>query len=182
MEGLACYIITGLVSLVVGLLITRLQPKAKLVYWFPHVANFDIDADPGPPISFQTSALTVQNLGRRAAGDVQIILSGEPTDLQMYPIIPHEEHETEDGHFVLTIPRLAPREIVTLQIVGLGYFPALLNLRSDAGVAHQVPVEIQSINPAWLNSSVGALFLVGLGVTIYWVIRVAVLLIGLFGE
>ena len=63
MEGLDGYILTGIVSLVVGILITRFQPKAKLVYWFPHVANFDIDADPGPPVSFQTSALTVQNLG-----------------------------------------------------------------------------------------------------------------------
>ena len=133
MEGLAGYILTGIVSLAVGALLMRAQPKAKLVYWFPHVANFNIDADPGPPVSFQTSALTVQNLGRRAAEDVQIILSAEPADLQMYPIIPHEEYETEDGHFVITIPRLAPQEIVTLQIVGLGYFPSLLNLRSDAG-------------------------------------------------
>ena len=182
MEGLAGYILTGIVSLMVGILITRFQPKAKLVYWFPHVANFDIDADPGPPVSFQTSALTVQNLGRRAAGDVQIILSGEPADLQMYPIIPHEEYVSEDGHFVLTIPRLAPQEIVSLQIVGLGYFPSLLNLRSDAGVAQNVPVKIERIYPTWWTGPLIALLLAGLGVTIYWVIRVAGLVIGLFGE
>ena len=154
MEGLAGYVITGIVSLVVGIAIMRAQPKAKLVYWFPHVANFDIPAAPGPPVSFQTSSLTVQNAGRLAAGDVQIILSGQPADLQMYPIIPHTEEITEDGHFVLTIPRLGPREFVTLQIVGLGFFPALLNLRSNAGAARVIPMEVRPVNSTWVNVAV----------------------------
>ena len=69
-----------------------------------------------------------------------------------------------------------------LQIVGLGYFPSLLNLRSDAGVAQNVPVKIERIYPTWWTGPLIALLLAGLGVTIYWVIRVAGLVIGLFGE
>ena len=163
------YVITAALALIVGLLLDRARARAKLYYWFPHVENFQLEDD--PPLNFQTSAMTIQNQGRKSAADVQVILSMEPDSLRVYPVIPHSEEVTEDGHFVLTIPHLGPKELVTLQIVALEDFPSLLNVRSDAGVAQGVPIQVQRVYATWVNVGAVLLMLFGLGLVIYWVVE-----------
>lgn len=86
MEGLLGYVITGIVSFTVGYLLMYLQPKAKLVYWSPHSFLF-ILADQG--VVLQTDALTLQNLGRKTAHNVDIVMNNRPDFFSVcssYPI------------------------------------------------------------------------------------------------
>lgn len=175
MEGLAGYIATGLVSLTVGVLLTHFRPKAKVVWWTPHSFLFNLQ-DEG--VALQTDALTLQNVGRSQADDVEVVLNHPPDFYQLSPSIPYEEDQTPKGNFVLRIDHLGPKEVVTVQFLSYAQVPNLLNLRSSAGQAEQMNIQFQRVFPSWSNYSVVALTLVGIGTVLYWLIELGARFIG----
>lgn len=174
MEHLAGYIATGLISLAVGVLLFRLQPKAKLLYWSPHSFRFHLTRE---EVVLQTDALTVQNVGRKTAENVELIMSSEPDFIQLSPAIPHSEEPTPEGYFLLRIASLGPKEFVTLQLLSYTQVPQFLNLRSDAGSAVPMPFQIQRTYPGWFNALAALLLLAGLGLLLYWLVQIAVFVI-----
>lgn len=165
------YVATGLVSLIVGYLLSHLEPRARIGYWFPHSSYFFLEEH---DISIQTGTLTVQNLGRKKAEDVQLVFSQRPDFFQITPPLPYSEEESTDGNYVIGFSMLGPKEVVSLQILGFTQFPALMNLRSSAGSAESVQIQMQRVYPQWLNMTALALMLVGLAAIIYLLIRLGI--------
>src|SRR3990170_8417221 len=114
MEGLAGYVATGIVSLAVGLLLRNLEPKGKVVYWSPHTFVFDV---PYPKVILKTDSVTIQNIGRREAEDVEVVFKSRPDFFKLQPSISFSEHKNPDGEFILRVPALGPKEFFTLQIL-----------------------------------------------------------------
>ena len=173
MENLAGYIATGVVTFIVGLLLQRAKAKAAVVYWSPHSFLFNLVEE---NVTLRTDALTVQNLGRRTAEQVELILSDRPDFLQFSPNIQYDESETPDGCFVLTVASLGAKEFFTLQVLSYSQIPQLLNLRSKAGTANQLPFQIQRAYARWVQLLVVALLVIGIGFTTYWIIHAAIFL------
>ena len=167
MPELLPYLITGLVSFAVGVALILMQPKAKLVYWSPHSFLFNLTQQ---NVVLQTDALTLQNLGRRTARNVDIVLSGKPDFFQFAPAINHDSINLDNDQYVLRIAELGPKEVITLQVLSYTKVPNLLNIRSDAGTAQSIRLQFQRVLPAWLNVLASALLLIGLGTVLYWII------------
>jgi hypothetical protein len=172
MESLAAYVVTGVVSLAVGMVLMYLQPKAKLVYWSPHYSVFQVKEN----LWIQTNSVTVQNTGRRVADDVEVIMSRQPNHLQIQPAIPYTTEITKDGNFVLQVAHLGPKELFTLQLLDFTQGSWLLNVRSTAGHAKPMPFQVQRVYPNWINVLVAILLTVGFGFSVYWIVRALVFL------
>jgi hypothetical protein len=173
MENLAGYVATGTTSLAVGALLIHLQPKARLVFWSPHTFLFDLKRE---KVVLQTDALTIQNLGRKAACNVEVILQVKPDFYEFSPAITHEGVQQDNGNYAIKIKELGPKEFVTVQLLSYSQVPRLLNIRSDAGQAHAIRFQFQRVFPWWLNSAAIVVFAIGVGTTAYWLIRISLAL------
>lgn len=162
------YVITGVVSLVVGLLLKHLEPKSKLCYWFPHAFVFDLKNE---NLTIQTNSLTVQNLGRESAEDVEIIHKSRPDFFQFSPPIAYLEETTKSGDHILRIPHLGKKEFFTLQLLSYKSVPVLQNIRSKDGSGTQIQFKFQRHYPKWLEYLIGLIMVSGLIVVVYWLVK-----------
>ena len=154
------YILTALTSLLVGYLLTYLKPKAKIYYWSPHFFSFCLHNENN--LKIQTDSLTVQNLGRESAKDIEIILSYKPDHFQFQPSIYFDIKENTDG-FIINIPRLEPKEHVILQLLHYKNVPPQLQtIRFNSGIAKQLPFQISRIIPKWLCAMAWILIFAGI--------------------
>lgn len=173
MENLLAYVVTGVVSFVVGVLLINFQPKAKVVHWSPHSFLFKLTKE---NVVLQTDALTIQNIGRKQADNVELLLENEPDFYQFAPSVSYKTEKLDNGHFLIRIPTLGPNEHVTLQILSYKTVPKALNLRSAAGQASAMPFQIARVWPKWLPAVVWVLLVVGLGFSAYWLITAVIFL------
>ncbi len=146
-----------------------LQGKVRLIVFSPNSSFFQF-APPGPdapPLNIRSSQIMVQNLGRLPAEDVEIVseATGEPAGYNVMPAIDFSVGTTSSGRWLVKIPYIAPKEVVTLQILNGANIE---QVRCKEGVAKIVPVVHQRVYPAWANLIAGALMIVGVFSIIYW--------------
>lgn len=168
MASLTGYIATGLVSLVVGIVLKYFEAKARVVYWIPAPAVFDLKNE---KVVLQANALSVQNLGRETAEDVEIVHKTRPDHFQLTPAIPFTEDTTVNGEHVIRIRALGPKEYFTIQLLSYRTAPYLLYIRSKAGAASPIQIRFQRYVPKWVIALIWFFMLVGFGFTIYWAIH-----------
>ena len=166
MEQLIGYIATGVVSLVVGLFLQRLQAKPKLLYWVPGSFMFNLKE---PQLALRTDALTIQNDGRMPATNVEIIHRQRPDHFQFSTAISYVEENGPDGTHIIRIPSLGSKEFVNIQLLSHVQEPVLLNVRCAEGPAQLIQVHLQRVYPKWFQVFVGMLIVLGFGFLLYWV-------------
>ncbi len=176
MDPILKYIVTGMVSLTVGLLLQRFQAKPNLKYFLPGTFLFDVT---DPEVSIRTDSLTIQNIGRKAAQNIEIIHKERPDHFQFSQAIGFEEESTPDGSHITKISSLGPKESINIQYLSHTKPPTLLNVRSEEGPAGLIQVQLQRMYPQWFNFSAAALFLIGLGTVLYGVAKLGLKLYGL---
>lgn len=178
MSQLVGYIATGLASLTVGLLLQRFEAKPKLLYWVPGSFLFKVQ---DPKVDLRTDALTVQNVGRRPATDVEIVHEERPDHFQFSTAVRYTEETNSTGEHVIKVPSLGPKEHINLQILSHQKLPVLLNVRSADGKAQPIQVHLQRVLPRWLQVLVAGLILFGAGFCIYWIIAAILYISGQIG-
>lgn len=179
MESLAAYIITGVVSLAVGLLLRELAPKVRLVFWIPHSFTFQIaiPGDPSTTVALLTHAVTIQNIGRRTAEELEIVLRRKPDVFNLAPALDFTVSDTPDGQQVIRLRSLGPKEFFTIEFLSWVSHPEVLAIRSKAGAAR--PIDVRAVQP-WRRSLVlgsCALLLTGAGFWVYWLAKVVVFIL-----
>ena len=167
MEHLTGYIATGLISLVVGLLLQRMQDRPKLLYWIPGSFLFQLKK---PEIALRTDSLTIQNSGRQPATNIEIIHKARPDHFQFSTQIDFSESTTPSGEHVIKISSLGAKEYVNLQLLSHTNQPALLNVRSAEGQAQLIQVHLQRVVSNFVLWLIGLLMLIGAGFLIYWLV------------
>jgi len=180
MEPLIGYIATGIVSLTVGLLLQRFQSKPKLLYWLPGSFIFELK---DPKVTIRTDSLTIQNVGRKPAKNVEIVHKYKPDHFHFSTAISFLEETSPNGEHIIKIPSLGAKEFVNIQLLSHTQQPILLNVRSDDSPAQLIQVHLQRVFPKWVYASVGFLLLLGFGFALYWIIRSVIFLsasIGIF--
>lgn len=168
MTGLTGYILTGLVSLVVGVLLKYFEARARVVFWAANPVLFNLRNE---NVVLQTNALNVQNLGRQSAEDVEIVHKTKPDFFQFSPPLAFEEVTTANGEHVIRVKSLGPKEWFTLQIMSYKTIPILLYVRSKAGAATPIQVRFQKYVRPWGLAIIWFLLLVGFGFTAYWLVQ-----------
>ena len=169
MEDLISYIATGTVSLIVGALLIYLQPKSKIFYWTPHSFLFDVKEQ---NIMLHTDSLTIQNLGRKTASNIEVIFDTKPDFYQLQPAVIHDGVEMENGNFAVKLKELGPKEFYTFQVLSYSKLPKLLNVRSDSGKASYMPFQLQRLYPRWFNLLILLFFSIGGATSFYWLTKV----------
>jgi hypothetical protein len=173
MPEIAGYIATGAVALIVGLLLRSLEPKAKVVYWSPHNFFFELKRE---NVVLQTNSLTIQNIGRKPAENIEIIHKTKPDFFQISPSMPFSEENNASGEHILRIASLGSREAFTLQLLSYKTVPVLLYVRFKEGPAIPIQIQPQRIFPKWLQYLSSLLIIVGAGFVLYWLIRAVIFL------
>ncbi|MGA2412470.1 MAG: hypothetical protein ABSG46_19050 [Candidatus Binataceae bacterium] len=180
MNELAGYVLTGIVSLAVGLLLQELRPKVKLVFWVPHTFWFQIPLPEGSDTAsaaLLTHAITIQNVGRKSAEGVEIVLRTKPDFFKLQPAMDYTESTTPAGEHLIRVKSLGPREFFTVEFLSYASHPAPLSIRSTAGLGREIPVQTNQSYSPWLGRFSWLFLLSGIGLWIYWLARVAVFVV-----
>lgn len=173
MDELQGYIVTGIVSLVVGLLLQRAAAKPRLQYWLPGAFLFELKE---PNIALRTESITIQNTGRLPAKNLEIVHKSKPDHFQFSTAIPFTEEQNANGEHITKIASLGPKEFVNIQYLSHTNLPVLLNVRSEHGPAQLIQVHFQRVFPLWFNVLAAAMMLIGGGFTAYWLFFSAIYL------
>jgi hypothetical protein len=190
MDNISQYIFPGVVTLVTtvfaSLLIMYIRPKAKVRYWRPHSFLHDIPEPNNKHVFIRTEAITLQNLGRENANNIQLTFKKKPDHFSIDP--PSANIMTQfckfdndvNEYFVINIASLAPRELITVQILNFQQdlsllVSPLLNVRSAAGKAECIPVQIAKVLPRWFVKLAYIIMIIGIICTIYLLVKLIVL-------
>ncbi|WP_404366783.1 hypothetical protein [Marinobacter sp.] len=173
MDPILGHVITGVVALVVGLALQRFADKPKLQYFIPGTFMFDVT---DPKVTLQTDSLTLQNAGRKAATNIELVHKERPDHFQFSQAISYSEDQNPNGEYLIKIASLGPKEFLNIQYLSHIKPPVLRRVRSDQGPAQLIQVRFQPIYPKWLTVVVAVLMLSGFGLLLYWAIKMALLL------
>jgi hypothetical protein len=171
MDNLLGYVITGIVTFAVGYALKFFEPKSKIVWWSPHIFPFTIPNPPNPDVQILTHAITVQNLGRRAAESIEITHQSKPDFFKLEPALDYEEDYTPAKEHIVRIPHLAPKDFFTIEFLNYVPGPRFLGIRSSEGKTEFIAIQPQRIYPKWVKRLSVFLLYVGAGFVIYWLVR-----------
>lgn len=168
-------IITHVVTFAGGYLSRYVEPRSKLVHWFPGWVTFTVPLPPPATgnINVSTHTLTVQNVGWRTASRVEILHGQAPRLFHFIPQVNFTQGVTPSGDHVITIGALAPREWVALQVLSVGDFPPLLSVRSAEGPSSLVTTRQTLVISKARRRVFEVLLVLGAATAIYWLWRIA---------
>lgn len=164
MNPVTGYVITGFISFIVGMALQRFADKPKLQYFLPGTFAFELN---DPKVKLQTDSLTIQNGGRKAATNIEIVHREKPDHFQFSQAISYREEFNPNGEHIIKIDSLGPKEFLNIQYLSHSKIPALLRVRSDQGSAQLIQVQFQPIYPKSHLFLVGLLMLSGFGLWFY---------------
>jgi hypothetical protein len=140
-----------------------LRGRVNLITFSPNTTFFQLKSeDPKvPTVHVRAGQVVVQNLGRRSAKNVQVtsVPGVPPAGYVVLPSIVHSTRLGPNNEWILEIPFVAPKEVVTIQILN---GPNIDSVRCEEGAARIVPVIHQRLFPTWVQALVVFLMLSGL--------------------
>lgn len=130
-----------------------------------------------------THALTLQNVGWRAAANVEIVHNWKPHHFQIQPGVSFTEGTNPTGQHVIKIESLARREWVTIQILtGGAQPPNVVGVLSADGPSRFVNTRQHFVIPRARQWLYAVLVIIGFVTAVYWgarfITRFAQLLLG----
>ncbi|VVE82350.1 hypothetical protein [Pandoraea sputorum] len=168
------WIISGFIGLILWAIQRWLEPAAKLGYWIPHDFLFVVPLEgQDKPLHVQTSTLTVQNLGRKAAEKVEISHEAKPDHFHLHPRRNYEERIAPDGTHVISVESLGPKEVLQIQVLSHKTSPVLIGVRCSSGVAKSIRFQINKLTPKPILYAATGCMLLGAFMLIYWIVRAA---------
>jgi hypothetical protein len=173
---LTSHIVTGIITFVFALLLRELDRKARIVWWSPHSFLFEVpqpEAKPPTVFNLMTHAIAVRNVGRLAAENVEIVHKRRPDFFKLQPSRDYEEATTPAGEHVIRAKSLGPREGFLIQMLSYRQLPELQYIRSNSGPAQRINIALNRRLPRWLGLVLRALALIGAGVVVYVLLRIA---------
>jgi hypothetical protein len=178
-------IITYVVTFAGGYLSRYVEPRAKLVHWFPGWVTFAVPLPAAAPgaaplpaptagtVNVSTHTLTVQNVGWRPASRIEILHGQAPQLFRFVPQVNFTQGVTPAGEHVITIESLAPREWVALHVLTVGNFPPLRTVRSVEGPSTLVTTRQTFVISKVRRRMLETLIVLGAATAIYWLWRIA---------
>lgn len=165
-------VITSVVGLIFWWVQRRLEPASKLGYWIPHsfLFNFPIP-NQQQLLAVQTATLTIQNLGRKSAENIEIVHAAKPDHFQLHPKRAYEEKQTPDGAHIISVESLGPKEVLQIQLLAYTQPPNLVGVRSQDGAAKSVRFQVIRVLPRPALLVVQSCMLVGAFAILYWIVR-----------
>jgi hypothetical protein len=124
------------------------------------------------PLLVFTRTIWVQNVGRAAVDDVEIIFSNRPHHFEVWPQRLYREDNNPAGNLAIRLNGLNPREWVTITMLNVAVqLPLVTNVRWKGGVATEAPMAPQQVFPRLVRLLVAGLMLSGIAFWLYLIVR-----------
>ena len=165
-----------ILALVTASLLRVFQPKVKLVWGSTSISShrFKLRED-GEPVNIATEKLYVQNVGRKSANNVELVLSDIPTSYTLWTPREHTNAALNGGGFVIKIPSIAPGELLIIDTIDVDVRnPRLLAVNCPDVLAKWVEFLPQRQFGKLFNSVVFYLFFSGFVGTAYLLLTLLV--------
>lgn len=162
-------ILAIVISLVTAGLLALFKPKVKLTWGTTSISRhkFKLRVD-SEPIMISTEKLYVQNIGKKPATEVELILSDIPSSYTLWSPREHEGKPLENGGFSIKIPTLAPNELLIVDLIDIDVrFPKLIAVNCPDSIAQPVQFMAQRQFGKMVTAAVFYLMAAGFVGTVY---------------
>ena len=109
-----------IISVIVAALISGLahifRPKVKIIWGRANNSYNNLKSD-NNVTGIYCEKYYVQNVGRKPATDVEFVYHHAPTEIGIWQARDYSKKETPEGNFMITIPRIAPKELVIIDSI-----------------------------------------------------------------
>ncbi len=182
LEPLKAEAIGLLFSLLGAVILALFRPRVKLIYGrannsLNHVTVPDPN-DEGKNTSTEiyVDKFFLQNNGRQTATNIDFVLSDWPGDIRVWQPRDVEYKTVDRGDCLISIPRIAPRELVIIDCVYINQQAAwITSVKCSEAIGKEVPFQTIRKLPGWAEN----LFLLGLLLGFAYLIQVTATALGL---
>ena len=131
-------IISVLLTAVISTVAYAFRPKVKIIWGRANNSYNTLRTD-----NSQTGVYCekhyVQNTGRKPATDVEFVYHHAPTEIGIWQARDYAKKQTPEGHFMITIPRIAPRELVIIDSIYINLITAdVISVKNGEAVGKRV--------------------------------------------
>lgn len=174
-DALIAAVITVLLPLLFATLNGLIAPKPKLRYGIWSNSVLLPKRSDGADTSLYVQQVALQNWGRRAAEEIEIIWNWRPPHIEQYPHLVSHEETKPDGRYVARIPRLNGKESITFSLLAEGTaLPAVIYVRGKDAQAKLINFRTNFWPPLWARVALFSVLFLGVFLFVY----LLVLLIG----
>ncbi|QFT71558.1 hypothetical protein FIU92_00835 [Ruegeria sp. THAF33] len=144
------------------------RPRVKLIYGRANNSRNIIsvptedNTSNGNHTEIYTEKFFLQNVGSKPATNVEFVLSDFPADISVWQPRNVEYKNVEKGHCLVTIPQMAPRELVIVDCVYLNQRAAFVaSVKCAECIGNEVPFWTVRRFSWWINTLIAALMFFG---------------------
>ncbi|WP_050469103.1 hypothetical protein [Herbaspirillum chlorophenolicum] len=155
------------------------EGRARLVSYIGHTSAFNIQAN--PPMAIHTHSVVVANSGQKTAFNVRMGHNIWPQSVNVIPAsVAYKVEQNPAGLTEIVFPQIVRKEQITISYL---YFPPLVwtqinsYTKSDDGYAKIINAIPIAQPPKWLMAILWVLIFGGLGLVLYWGVKLAALLL-----
>ena len=174
------FILAILLSLVTAWLLAAFRPKVKLT-WGSTSLNYHRFklSEEGNFINVATEKLFVQNVGKKAASNIELVMNDQPTSYTLWPPRDHKYGPLEGGGYFIKIETLAPSELLIVDTIDIdNRNPRLVTVNCPDTLSNHVEFEPQRKYGKVFVAFVGYLMFAGLVGSLYVILNLILRLIG----
>lgn len=156
-------VFSAVATILAVLLSHWLRGRVNLITFSPNSTYFQLhpQQEGAAAVHIRSGQIMVQNLGRQSAKNVRItsVPGPPPAGYVIVPSIVHSTRVGPNNEWIVEIPFVAPKEMITLQVLN---GPNIDSVRSEDGAAKAVPVTHQRLFPKWTQFVLASILLFGL--------------------
>lgn len=169
-------VLSGILLAAVGVGLRIIRGRPRIVWANNHQFAFYLPPPPGSPaealgLPVTTRTIHVSNQGAAPAKSVEVQFTGRPGHFQIWPPLEREDVVLDDGHFIIKVPLVAPREGFVIEILQTNQnMPNVVRVRSEAGVAKEISVTPTPIMSPQRVVALLTLITLGAWTAVRWII------------
>ncbi len=176
-------------AIAASLLTIWMRPRVKLIYGrannslnvisVPKEPSDPTESDIVAPVTqteIYVEKFYLQNIGKGVATQVEFVLSAFPADIRVWQPRVAEYRNVEKGNCLISIPRIAPSELVVIDCVYLNQRAAFVaSVKCAECLGQEVQFSVQRSWPTWFERFAQFLVLCGIAyvLQIVWALLVA---------
>jgi hypothetical protein len=159
-----------------------LRPKGKLVWSVSHQHHYSVPnvAEKGGAFPVRTQQIWVQNVGRKAIEDVEIVLNWKPQHYEIWNPRHFTPGTLPDGRHSLRFPNLSSYEFFRLSLLDtFTDLPVVVAIRWKDGLGEEILMSPQQNHPQWKLYSFAMAALIGATTVFFGLLQLLLYLISL---
>ena len=138
-----------------------LRPRVNLIYGR---ANNSLHTLRGTdtPAQVYCEKLYIQNVGKKPAEKVDVMLNGTPSEFTVFPPCNFHQQVDSDGNLILSLPFIAARELIIIDTIHINKRAAeILSVRCPERVGKQVNFWVQKKPSKAVMIAIACIMLLG---------------------